>query len=235
MTPTIAVVRETTLLTDAQVLAYVKAQQTQITRDFLPIWNMDATIVFIPQGQVIPPDAWQVLLLNDSDQAGALGYHDNLGPSGEPRSKIFVADDLQDGVPWTITPSHEILEMRADPNANLTVKASQNGIVYEYAYEICDGPEDDHFSYDIDGITLSAFVTPAWFDLNAKGPFVFPATVPITAPFALAEGGYIGVREVSPTPTNWTQRMAMGAPGRRALNKAPTSRTMRRFNAVPGI
>lgn len=231
MTPTIVFVRETTLLTDAMVEAYVAAQQIQITRDFAPIWGIDAKCIIVLTGQPIPTDAWQVLLLNHTDQAGALGYHETVTPNGLPRAKPFIADALADGVAWSVTCSHEVLEMLADPEINKVIDAVQDGATYEYAWEVCDAPEDDSFSYPINGFHMSAFVTPSWFNTTGAPPFVFPASVPITRPFALAEGGYIGVREVAPQATGWTQRFAMGEPGRRALNKTPTSRTMRRMLA----
>lgn len=221
--PTIAFIRETGYLTDADVSAFVAAQQVQLDKDFAPLWGLGATCVFVPPEHVIPPGAWQVILLDHTDQAQASGYHDDTGPGGEPRSKVFIADIKADGSSWTVTTSHETLEMIGDPTINKSV--TFDGWVY--AWENCDACEDDHFGYRINGLLMSAFVLPSWFDPSGKAPFTFPVIPSIDAPFKLAEGGYIGRRQWPSGP--WSQLMADGAPGVRALHKKPSSRTIRRF------
>lgn len=222
MIPTIAIVRETTRLTDTFVASYARAQQIQVTRDFAPIWDLDATVIHVSPGDAVPPDAWVVALLDNSDQADALGYHD-LTEAGSPLSKVFVADALDDGLAWTVTASHEVLEMLADPRINGTVTIGDT----EYALEVCDAPEDDRFSYPVEGHHLSAFVTPAWFDLLGKAPFTFPAVSMITAPLMLAPGGYIGRRAMGGA---WAQVMADEAGPRQV--KRGSSRTGRRFGVA---
>jgi hypothetical protein len=216
---TIAFIRETALLTDALVESYVAAQQAQIDGDFAPIWNLPATCVFVPPGQPIPAGAWQIVFKDHSDEAGDLGYHDD---QGNPIGYVFVADCLSDGVNWTVTASHETLELLADPTITKVVDASGE----EYSWEVCDACEDDRFAYPVNGHHLSDFVLPSWFDPNGQTPYTFRNA--IQQPFGLAEGGYIGVRTLPDGP--WTQRMAMTA-GPRQVKRA-TSRTMRRFGAV---
>jgi hypothetical protein len=227
--PTIVYIRGTLLLTDALVARYVAAQQIQITRDFEPAWRIGATCVFLAPGAVTLPGTWEVLLLDHSDQADALGYHDDTGPGGMPRCKVFVADDLAAGNSWTVTASHETLEMLADPRIDRTVKVpSGDGTILEYAWEVCDCCEDDQFAYPIQGVHLSDFALPAWFSAGSAGPYTFRNAV--SAPLALAEGGYIGVHEVSPLMKPWEQRLARNVAGSRTM-KGSTSRTMRRFKA----
>jgi hypothetical protein len=224
--PTIAFIRETSQLTDASVRVYVAAQQIQITRDYEPIWGGDAKCLFIPKGSTIPKGCWQCVLLDHSDQADALGYHD-ITSDGLPIMKVFVADDMADGLAWSVTASHEVLEALGDPTIDNTIPVTVDGISYQYARELCDACEDDQFAYGIDGVQMSDFVTPAWFDPDGVEPFSFRRVV--HAPFALAEGGYIGLREVAPVAGEWTQKFAQGTPGARTI-KRPTSRTVRRFS-----
>lgn len=215
----IAYRRLTDLITDDQVRAYVAAQQTQIDRDFQPVWNLRDECVFFPTGSTPPATAWQVLFLDHSDTDGALGYHTD---DGTPQAKVFVADAPL----WTVTASHETLEMLADPFCTKTVMAEQNGVTWLYALEVCDAPEDDQFAYSIDGVQLSDFVLPSWFDLQGKAPFSFRNT--LTAPLTLAEGGYIARRETSPTAGAWTQWLAeMSGPRQ---TKGPWSRTAVRMS-----
>lgn len=218
--PTIAFSIITDLLSPDLVKSYVASQQVQLDRDLLPIWGLTARCVFIPNGTPIPPGAWRCLFLDDSDQAGALGYHE-LTPDNLPLMKIFVRDILADRLSWTVTASHEVIETLGDPMINQTVQAE--GV--EYARELCDAPEDDRFSYNVSGHHLSAFVTPAWFKSDGVAPFTFPPISQISGPFMLADGGYIGERTLP--DGQWSQKLA-GMSGPRQ-HKRPGSRTLRRF------
>lgn len=220
---TIAFVRDTALLTDELVRSYVAAQQIQVTRDFAPLWGVDATCVVVPPGGAVPAGAWQVCFKDHTDQDGALGYHD---VAGNPIAYVFVADDLADGVNWTVTASHETLEMLGDPQITKTVDVAG----FQFCYEVADACEDDSLAYLINGHLMTDFVLPSWFDPAGKAPYTFRNT--IHAPLALAVGGYIGVRQLP--NGQWTQRMAETVPLARQL-KRPTSRTMRRFNAASAV
>ena len=214
--------RFTSLLTDSEVDAFVLAQQVQIDRDFGNVWNAFGTVSVGPAEAAENPTDWNVLLLDNSDIPGDLGYHDADG--SVPVAKVFVSDAINDGLRWSVSASHEVLEMLADPNIDRTVTRGR----YTYALEVCDPVEDDSFGYDIAGVTMSAFVKPAWFGIGPNvRDFCWPKIMQINAPFVLAYGGYIS-RYQWPFG-NWEQTMADKV-GPRAVNKKPTSRTMRRFN-----
>ena len=89
-TTQISVINESTVLTDADVTPVVGALQQQVTNDFRPAWGGDAELTMIPQGTPAPAGTWWLVILDDSDQAGALGYHD-LTPDGLPIGKVFAA------------------------------------------------------------------------------------------------------------------------------------------------
>jgi hypothetical protein len=211
-TTQISVINESTVLTDADVTPVVVALQQQVTNDFRPIWGIDAELKFVPQGTAAPSGTWQLVILDDSDQAGALGYHD-LTPDGLPLGKIFAASDLKAGTSWSVTASHELLEMLADPNINLTVfvqDANTTGTLY--AYEVCDACEDDRFSYPINTIQVSDFVYPSWFEnFRAEGSTQFDRMSKIQNPLELLTGGYIGVFSVT-DGTGWQQQTAEKVP-----------------------
>jgi hypothetical protein len=204
----ISVINESTVLTDADVTPVVMALQQQVTNDFRPIWGTDAELKMIPQGTQPPAATWWLVILDDSDQAGALGYHD-LTPDGLPMGKIFAASDLKAGMSWSVTASHELLEMLADPNINLTVfaqNADTSGMLY--AYEVCDSCEDDSFGYKINNILVSDFVYPAWFEsFRGEGSTQFDRMNQIKNPLQLLAGGYIGVFSVT-DGSGWQQQTA---------------------------
>jgi hypothetical protein len=109
-----------------------------VSNDFRPLWGADAALTTVAAGTQPPAGSWWLVLLDDSDQANALGYHD-LTNEGLPIGKVFVASDLKAGTSWTVTASHELLEMLGDPNINLSVFVQTTTTAGTlYAYEVCD-------------------------------------------------------------------------------------------------
>src|SRR5690348_1485515 len=96
MSTSIAILNESTVVTDAEVQSWIPALQTQVTDHFCPAWGFGATLTFVPKSERPPPDAWQIAVLDNSDQAGALGYHD-LTADNLPLAKVFAKSDLQFG------------------------------------------------------------------------------------------------------------------------------------------
>ncbi|HEV7501749.1 MAG TPA: hypothetical protein VGQ33_17155 [Vicinamibacteria bacterium] len=190
---------------EAAVRTMAAAVQTQIQSDFAAAWNITADLVFFGSAQKVPKDMWQIGIFDNADQAGALGYHD-VTNEGLPLGKVFARTTLVDGGKISVTLSHEILEMLADPDINLTafVEAPSGGGRL-YAYEVCDAVEADDLGYDVDGITVSDFVTPAWFQsFRKKGSTDFSFRKNVKEPFALAPGGYIGYYDVQ-SGSGWQQ------------------------------
>src|SRR5579864_4698159 len=146
-TTQISVINESTVLADADIAPAVAALKKQVTNDFRPVWGVDAELTMIGKTSQPPAGSWWLVILDDSDQAGALGYHD-LTSEGLPLGKVFAATDLKFGSNWTVTASHELLEMLADPNINLTVFVQSGSAAGRlYAYEVCDACENDQFGY----------------------------------------------------------------------------------------
>jgi len=208
----ISVINASTVLSDTEIRPVVNALQQQVTNDFRPAWGVDAELTFVPTGAIPPNGTWWLTILDDSDQAGALGYHD-LTPDGMPLGKVFAGTDLRYGNSWSVTASHELLEMLADPNINLTVfvqNANTTGTLY--AYEVCDACEADSQGYKIGNVLVSDFVYPAWFeDFRSQGSTQFDQTNHIQSPLELLPGGYIGIFNVT-DGTGWTQLTAEKKP-----------------------
>jgi hypothetical protein len=198
----IAVINESTVATDAEIESYLPALQTQITRDFGPTWGEGTTLQFFAKTDPAANNHWQVVVLDNADQAGALGYHD-VTANDLPLSKVFAATDKQYNQSLSVTMSHEILEMLGDPHINMTatVEDSAGNIARVIAYEACDAVEADALGYEIDGVLVSDFMLPSWFDQNSKAT-KFDFAGHCTAPLQVLPGGYIGYW----TPAGgWTQ------------------------------
>jgi len=207
----IAVINASTVLTDAQIQSVIDPLQTQVHRDFAPVWGVDADLTFVPTGGTPDPGTWWLTILDTSDQAGALGYHD-VTDQGLPAGKVFAKSDVDLGNSWSVTISHELLEMLGDPEINLTVfvQPDQNSGTL-YAYEVCDACEDDQFGYLINGTLVSDFVYPSWFQPSLGAGTQFDFQNKITAPLQLLTGGYIGFFNVN-NGTGWQQKTAQGDP-----------------------
>jgi hypothetical protein len=228
----VAIINSSTVLTDDQVQAAVSPLQTQVHKDFAPAWGIDADLTFVPKGSAPPPNSWWLAILDNSDVAGALGYHD-VTDQGLPLGKVFAGTDLQDGLSWTVTASHELLEMLADPEINLTVFVqpdSNSGTLY--SYEVCDACEADEFGYDINGTTVSDFVYPAWFESSRQeGSTQFDYCHRLQKPLpTLLPGGYIGAFDMT-AGSGWHQITAERHPdirGMRGLRARVGSRREKR-------
>lgn len=225
----ISIINAGTAVSDDEVKKAIPALQTQIHSHFAPAWGIDADLSFVPRGKKPAAKSWCLVILDNSDQAGALGYHD-LTKDGLPLGKVFVKSDIQYGLQWTVTASHELLEMLADPDINLTAfvqKDNSSGRLY--AYEVCDACEADALGYKIDGVLVSDFVYPAWFEsFRKKGSTQFDHRKLIKEPFQLLKGGYIGIFDVG-SGGGWTQITAQGVPHAYAARpKVGTRRERRR-------
>jgi len=66
----------------ADLTRVTAAINLQVQRDFQPIWNINASIVALPDPESIEPGIWPVFIVDDVGFGGALGLHltDNQQP-----------------------------------------------------------------------------------------------------------------------------------------------------------
>jgi hypothetical protein len=154
---------------------------------FLPVWGYPVTLY---NTKAAKPSDWQFVYFDDADTAGALGYHD-LTKDGQPVSKIFVKTTLAANELVSVTAAHELFEMVIDPIANLWAEAADGT---EYAYEMSDPVEEDTFL--VDGIAMSNFVHPSWFEPFKHPPGTkFDHLGRLTKPFTMSKGGYVIIKK----------------------------------------
>jgi hypothetical protein len=221
----IAVINESTdpSTTDDVVEGYLPAFTQQWNQDLLPVWGVDAaTFTFVPQGQTPASGTWWVVFLDDSDQAGALAYHD-LTDEGLPISKVFVKTIKADNNgSVTVGATHEICEMAVDPWLNSAYQDPQ-GVFW--AGEVCDPVEDDQYGYEIGGVLVTDFVTPNWFaHQHAQSNIDFKGHA--NAAFQVLTGGY--AQKFDPQ-AGWQQVTgSMARRSKRAVDAPEGSRRDRR-------
>lgn len=200
----VALLNDSTVLTDDQISAYAAAYHRQVLEDLRHHWLVDAVVYFSPRGLAVAPDTWEIHFGDDLDVSGALGYHD-LTKADIPVSLIGAKLDLDNGYSPSVTGSHELCEMLVDP---YLAQATQVGDSAFVATEICDPCEADRYGYVIhtksgEPVLVSDFVTPHWFQDGSPGPWDFAGHH--TAPLTLLPGGYASVW----TPqAGWQQQFA---------------------------
>ncbi|HEV7217411.1 MAG: hypothetical protein ACHP8A_07770 [Terriglobales bacterium] len=219
--PVIAITNASTCLTDAQVQSVIPSLQKQVTRDFNSYWDLDCSLAFLQRNQPLTAGWWQIVITDNPDQAGALGYHE-LTNTGAPLGKVFAALDIDSGSSWSVTLSHELLEMLGDPWINWCAESPDGKL---FALEVCDAVEADELGYEIDGVMLSDFITPSWFEPTEADRVDFMKR--ISKQLELAPGGYISVLDPG---KGWTQLSAETVDGpaipsgsrrsRRAMDKS---------------
>ena len=219
--PDIAVINESTGVADADIQALLPAFLQQWNNDLRPVWGIEpATFAFVPKNQTPAAGTWWVVFLDDSDQAGALAYHD-LTNDGLPISKVFTRTILAAKASLSVGATHEICEMAVDPWLNSAYQ-DQQGVFW--AGEVCDPVEGEQYAYRIGAVLVTDFVTSNWFghqhaqaQIDLKGH--------ATAPFEVLSGGY--AQKFDPA-LGWQQVTgSQAARGYRAV-AAPGSRRERR-------
>jgi len=180
--PTVAFVNLATVPLGVGLGELVAALDKQLQRDFVPIWGYPAKLYITDK---VKEGEWAVLFLDNADAADALGYHD-ITKDGQPISKVFVKTTIAAGQKVSVTASHELLEMIIDPGAQLWAQ-NTNGAFY--AYEMCDAVEDEE--YVIDGISVSDFVHPSFFESwHQPGSVQFDHLKRVSRPFQTLQNGY---------------------------------------------
>jgi len=108
---TCAVINASTTDSDDQVKSNINAVQTQGDKDISMYWGYTVNLVFNPGGAnaVIPKSEWYAGFFDNSDDPGALAWHD-VGPNGEPLIKVFTKDSENAGVSPSSSFSHEVAE-----------------------------------------------------------------------------------------------------------------------------
>lgn len=195
-------------VSDAELHRVLRAINRQIAGDFAPYWSFGAQLRLEGHSRDAPStrsladmrgDA--VLYLWDKTSIDdAIGYHD-ANYRGIPFGFVFteVARALEEH--WSVTLSHEALELVGDAEANLLVQGphpahpeDDERIVYHW-YEMCDAVQAE--SYTIDGVAVSNFVLPLYFtspdEPGGRNDFLGKRHRGKTlASFGVNPGGYVG-------------------------------------------
>lgn len=186
--PTIVIECTTKRADRAALKRAVQAIQKQVDRDFFPLWGWRAKLLLEPKRK--PPGAMLITVREREQGNSDDGYH---FIDGVPATRVFIRNSEGDLVDYFPTLSHEVLEMIADPGVNLFAegyfKYRGRRVKGYVAYEVCDPVQEN--LYTIDGINVSDFVVPEWFEPEREaGSMKFSFKDAVDGPFRAAPQGY---------------------------------------------
>jgi hypothetical protein len=188
-------VNDSDAVSDAAARRIVRALGRQAREHFAPAWGIRAEVELVPRHRVAA-GAWVIAIVDSARSGDALGWHE-LTAAGLPLGKVYAVDSSRADGSWSITASHELLELLADPDMTMTVLDDSGRARRLYAYEVCDPVQDDRFAYALDGVRVSDFVLPAWFESFHRPRSVrFDHAGACTRPLQVTAGGYASVYHV---------------------------------------
>ncbi|PWT74965.1 MAG: hypothetical protein C5B59_10055 [Bacteroidetes bacterium] len=186
LTRQIALVSQSEKISLKETALISAALQKQIVRDFTPIWEIDASIDPFDTLDDVPLGYWPIIIKDDIGQAGAGGFH--LDKNGQPYSLVATSDET------SLACSHEMIEMLVDPFGSRQVASDSimegQGRV-SYLVEACDPCEGIDYAYTVNGVVVSDFYTPNYFDPVVSGGVRYSYNGSIKQPKQLLPGGYL--------------------------------------------
>jgi len=193
----IAVINKSTLISNAEVQKMVRAVAIQARQHAAPAWDLrPPRVVYRASEATAEAGSWKVLIFDDADMAGALGYHSD-GPDGLPYGRVFVKVSQQYNFSVSSVLSHEVLEIMMDPQVNYWADNWNDKL--SYALEVCDPVENDSYNIDVKGtpVEVSNFVFPAWFDSIPPANAQYDYLNKLSKPFTMTPNGYVIVRDAT--------------------------------------
>jgi hypothetical protein len=207
LTDHLALVSLTSDISLRNLLTIAAALQKQLTRDFIPIWGMPATVNAFADLESVPSDYYPVVVFRGRDEL--IGRVEGLIGAARTESlmQLFEEDSLggvhlnaftrqpfalvEASDAWSVMVSHEVLELVADKYGNRLV-AAEHPLArrrVNYLLEVCDPCQGTW--YPVNGIPLADFYTPRYFDPVRADGVRYSYTGEIVAPLQILDGGYV--------------------------------------------
>ena len=208
LTDHVAIVSLTSDIPTRLILQVAAAIQKQITRDFAPYWGARVTVDAFEDLESVPSDYHPVVIfsathelvnqlefavgeqraaeiVDDFERERLSGLHMN-SYTRQPFSLVAANDT------WTVTLSHETLEMITDPFGNRLVAAAHPldpRRRVRYLLEVCDPCQA--VWYPVNGVPVCDFYCPRYFDPVLPDRDRYSFTGSIQRPLQILEGGYL--------------------------------------------
>lgn len=241
----ISVINHSHSLSDEAIQPVIRAINRQIAQDFEPYWSFGATLrlegaigkrpstrnVSDMRGDAV------IYLVDGVNAIGASGWH-TANYKDIPYGLVFLGLCEQLKEPWSITLSHEALELIGDPMGNLLVEGTHpmdHRRKAFHLFEMCDAVQTEY--YPIDGIDVSNFVLPSYFSAGEqsgrRNDFLGrPHAGKTLLSFGMNPGGYLNLFD--PRSGRWEQPVyeddKLAARRKRIKSKVTAGRIYRRLH-----
>jgi hypothetical protein len=208
LTDYVALVSLTSDVPTRSLMQVAAALQKQVTRDFGPIWGLPATVDAFEDLSSVPSDYYPIVVFGDGDElrqrlafdigeqpalqlidqferGWVTGVHLNAF-TRQPFALVAASDT------WSVAASHELLELLADTYGNRLIGAAhptRPDVRVKYLLEVCDPCQSAW--YPVNGVRVSDFYTPRYFDPVRVGASRYSFTGALEYPLHVLDGGYV--------------------------------------------
>jgi hypothetical protein len=212
----LALVSETASVALPELTQVGAALQKQVARDLSQFWDVQGTVDAFASLEQVPAGYWPIIVKDDIGQDAA-GVH--CDDTGQPMALITA--DLD----WSITASHECLEMLIDPSGSFRIagpSVSPDQGRVEYLVEASD-PVSGKW-YQVNGVKVSDFYTRRFFDPVKTDGAQYSFMGNLTAPRTILFGGYL--TWFDPLGGDWWQQSWFSGDHPSIRNLGPVQKTV---------
>ena len=157
-----------------------------------PIWGVAAEVSLIEDLQNVPTGMSPIIVV---DQMPGKMHGVHTMQQNVAFAMVLAAHG------WGLAASHECIEMLIDPTGSATRSGRkmvvQGGVLQDiegtvdYILEACDPVEDESYAYEINGVKVSDFYTPRYFDDAKTGGVRYTYRDQLSRPREVGRNGYL--------------------------------------------
>ena len=193
---TVGLMNQSSAIANEEIARVAAALDIQVKRDLFPLWNVTADIITIPADRPVPRGVSPIIVVDETPENFA-GQHRIT--QDIPWAIVSTKRD------WALAASHECLELLIDPTG-MAMRSSLglaivDGVLqdleerFDYVVEACDPIEDADHAYRIDGIAVSDFYTPNYFDDAVTPGTRYSFNGALRRPREVGRNGYLSWRD----------------------------------------
>ena len=193
---TIGLMNTSSAIAADEVARVAAALDIQVNRDLAPIWSASAAngtrVITLAPDQPVPRGVSPIIIVDEAP-GGVAGQHRIT--QNVPWAIVSTKRD------WALAASHECIELIVDPTGEATISGRGLTLVdgalhelderFDYLLEICDPIEDSNHAYTIDGVVVSDFYTPNYFDDAVTPGMRYSFNGAISRPREVGRNGYL--------------------------------------------
>ena len=146
----VALIPQGPRISSSEMSAVASAIQVQLQRDFA-VWGISAGCTWFPKVEDMPVGVWPVFI--KANAAGIAGFHARPDTDAHPPIPPFAVVGYASDGAWSVSASHEILEMLVDPRGDAMARGpdpTDPSRSVDFLMEICDPCQGPHFAYQVD-------------------------------------------------------------------------------------